>query len=150
MEKIYWKDWKKRQLLAEVHGFIHLTQIHSQGSTVFPHLKTTQEDPFSLTPQIHVFIDIAGISNNLTGVMTANTKKWLHNSHHSQDPCWVHLSSEECTRQAPEPTTPRQLDCLKKPGLLLKGFVTCQVSQLVRTTHQNPHHSAAQAVANSC
>lgn len=53
-------------------------QPHSQGSTVLLHLKPTQEDLFSLTPQTHIIIDTAGISNNLMKVMNANTKKGLH------------------------------------------------------------------------
>lgn len=64
-----------------------------------------------------IFIDIAGISNNLTEVMTATTKKRLHKSYHSQDPCWVRLSPEKRTWQAPQSNTPRQLEHLKKPGL---------------------------------
>lgn len=76
---------KNQQLLAEVHGFNHLMQPHSQGNTVVPHLKPTQEELFSLTPQTHVFIDIAGISNYLMEVMSANTKEGLHKSYQSHD-----------------------------------------------------------------
>lgn len=134
MKKIIEKFEKK------LAAFSKSTWLYSSHAAPFPRQycvpppQTNTRGPvFSKSPG-HIFIGIAGISNNLMERMTANTKKWLHKRHHSQDPCWVHLSPEECTWKASQTNTPRQLDCLKKPGLLLEGFVTCQVSQWEQST----------------